>query len=36
MKEDKITKKDALEYYTYNIIGAWVGKQTPIFIEKLK
>ena len=36
MKRDKMTKEDALEFYTYNIIGAWVGKQTPVFIERIK
>jgi len=36
MKRDNMTIEDALEFYTYNIIGAWVGKQTPVFIEKIK
>ena len=35
MKRDKMTRETAMEFYTYNIIGAWVGKQTPIFIERL-
>ena len=36
MKRDKMTKEDALDYYAYSIIGAWVGKQTPIFIERIE
>ena len=36
MKRDKMTREDALEFYTFNIIGAWVGKQTPVFIERIK
>ena len=36
MKRDKMTRETALEFYTFNIIGAWVGKQTPIFIEKIE
>lgn len=24
---------DALEYFTFNTIGAWVGENTPIFVE---
>ena len=36
MKRDKMTREDALEFYTFNIIGAWVGKQTPVFIEKIE
>jgi len=26
---------DALEYFEYNIKGAWMGEFTPVFIEKL-
>jgi len=26
MKRDKMTRETALEFYTFNIIGAWVGK----------
>jgi hypothetical protein len=26
---------DALEYFEYNITGAWMGEFTPVFIEKL-
>ena len=36
MKRDKMTRQDALEFYTYNIIGSWVGKKTPVFIERIK
>ena len=36
MKRDNMTREDALEFYTFNIIGAWVGKQTPVFIERIK
>jgi hypothetical protein len=25
--------EDAREYFDYNILGAWVGEATPIFIE---
>ena len=24
---------DALEYFTFNTIGAWVGENTPVFVE---
>ena len=27
-----MSKEDAWEYFTYNIIGAWVGEGTPIFM----
>lgn len=32
MSED-MTEEDALEHYYYNIVGAYVGEKTPIFIE---
>jgi hypothetical protein len=32
MSED-MTEEDALEHYYYNIVGAYVGKKTPIFVE---
>jgi hypothetical protein len=28
-----MSEEDALEYFYYNILGAHVGEQTPIFIE---
>jgi hypothetical protein len=32
MSED-MTEEDALEHYYFNIVGAYVGEKTPIFIE---
>lgn len=32
VERDGMTYEDALEYYNYNILGAWVGEHTPIFI----
>ena len=29
---DGMTYEDAYEYFDYNIRGAWVGENTPIFI----
>ena len=31
--EGKITEEEALEYYDYNILGAYVGENMPIFVE---
>jgi len=36
MKTDKTTREDALDYFYFNIIGAWTGKKTPVFIERIK
>lgn len=30
---DNMTYEDALEYYEYNIAGAWMGEFTPIYIK---
>ena len=35
IKRDKMTWLEAEEYFTFNVEGAWVGKQTPVFMEKM-
>jgi len=32
-KRDRMTEEDAVEYFNVNIIGAWVGNGTPIFVQ---
>jgi hypothetical protein len=32
MNKDGMTYEEALEYYDYNILGSWMGENTPIFI----
>jgi hypothetical protein len=32
IERDGMTYEDALEYYDYNIVGSWMGENTPIFI----
>ena len=32
VERDNMTYEEALEYYEYNILGSWVGENTPIFI----
>lgn len=34
MERDGMDYTEAYEYYSYNIIGSWVGEYTPIFITK--
>ena len=31
--DDGMTDEEAVEYFEYNQIGAWVGEQTPCFIS---
>lgn len=30
---DGMTHEEALEYYDYNMVGAYVGESTPIFVH---
>jgi hypothetical protein len=33
---DGMSEEEADEYFQYNVEGAWVGDNTPVFIEPLK
>ena len=35
MARDGMTEEDAREHLEFNSIGAWVGKQTPIWVESV-
>jgi len=32
MERDEMTEEDALEHFSYNIQGAYVGEGTPIYV----
>lgn len=32
IKDEEMSEEDAIEYLDYNVIGAYVGEQTPIYI----
>jgi len=34
MKREDWSEEEAIEWMEYNVVGAWVGEQTPIFVEK--
>lgn len=34
MERDEMYYEEALEYFNYNIIGSWMGENTPVFIYK--
>jgi len=34
MTMDEMTEEEALEYFEFNIVGAYVGEETPLFIWK--
>jgi hypothetical protein len=33
VKHDKMTPDDAMEHYQFNILGAYVGENTPVYID---
>ena len=35
LMKDGMTEEDAVEYFEFNTLGAWMGEGTPIFIERI-
>lgn len=33
--DDGMDEEEALEFYEFNTLGAWMGEGTPVFLEKL-
>lgn len=33
--DDGMNEEEALEFYDFNTLGAWMGEGTPVFLEKL-
>jgi hypothetical protein len=33
MKRDGMSSEEAIEYFDFNVSGAWVGESTPIFLD---
>jgi hypothetical protein len=34
MERDGMTEEEAQEFFDFNVVGAWVGDNTPIFIYR--
>ena len=34
MTRDGMTKDEAEEYFSFNVAGAWMGRGTPVFIDR--
>ena len=34
MRDDR-TREEADEFFEYNVIGSWVGDETPVFVETM-
>ena len=35
LMEDGTTEEEAIEYFEYNVIGAWVGERTPCYLRRM-
>ena len=35
MRRDGMTREDAEEFFDFNVLGAWVGDRTPLFLYRL-
>ena len=33
-RRDGMDYEEALEFFNYNVIGAWVGEKTPLFVKR--
>jgi hypothetical protein len=33
--QETMSEEEAIEYFSFNVEGAWVGEKTPIFLEFL-
>jgi hypothetical protein len=36
MEDSNINHKDALDYFYFNVVGAYVGEKTPLFIRMVE
>ncbi len=34
VERDGMTYEEVMEYFDYNILGAWMGEYTPVYIRK--
>jgi len=34
-ERDDMSQEQAVEFFEFNVIGAWVGDQTPIFVDSM-
>ena len=36
VERDGMTREEAVEYFEFNVAGAWMGERTPVFISNVK
>ena len=35
LMDQGMTEEEAIDYFDYNVVGAWVGEETPIFVREI-
>jgi hypothetical protein len=35
MERDGMNEEEAREYFSFNVLGAWVGEGTPLFLHRI-
>ena len=36
VERDQMSPEEAIEHFEYNVIGSWVGENTPLFITRVQ
>jgi hypothetical protein len=36
IERDGMTDEEAMEYFDFNVQGAWVGESTPVFLNDIQ
>lgn len=35
LMDQGMTEEEAIDYFDFNVVGAWVGEETPIFVREM-
>jgi hypothetical protein len=35
LMDQGMTEEEAIDYFEYNVVGSWVGEETPIFVRAI-
>jgi len=35
VERDGMTYEEAMEHFNFNVVGGWVGEETPLFLESM-
>tara|TARA_R100000935_G_scaffold48141_1_gene72471 strand:+ start:432 stop:650 length:219 start_codon:yes stop_codon:yes gene_type:complete len=34
LMDQNMTEEEAIDYFEFNVVGAWMGEETPIFVRE--